>query len=641
VLVPPGNILRMTVTAGQLQPAEALRRYWGFEGFRPLQAEAVDAAMSGRDCLLVLPTGGGKSLCYQAPAACGRGLVLVVSPLISLMEDQVSAARQLGLRASALHTHVREAERRDIRQSIDRGELQLLYVSPERLVISELVSQLEGRLALIAIDEAHCVSHWGHDFRPEYRQLRAVLERAPAVPRMALTATATPQVQGDICEQLGLRQPLRLVGYVDRPNLIYRAVPRHESLSQVLGVIKRHPDEGGIVYAQTRKDVDRLHEGLQRHDVSCAAYHAGLPGPQRLSVQTDFLNERIDVVVATIAFGMGIDRSNVRFVVHAAAPKSIENYQQEAGRAGRDGLPAECVLLFSGADAVKHRFLANIDGPLPAERQRALDRQLREIGQFAVAPVCRHRILTEHFGQEFAARETGCGACDVCLGETQQLEAADALTAAQKIISAVWRTGGRFGPAHVTQVLLGRQSDAIQRHRHQELSVYGLLGADGELAVRSWIDQLVVQGFLELTERDQFTFLTMTTAGKELCQVRENPPVNGVRLGRYARQRGLFGQAARRRPEAAGSELFERLRTLRRLIADNQGVPPYVVFTDLTLSEMATLQPAGLEEMRQVRGVGDMKLQRYGGAFLAALRGDELPSAAERVRQPMIPQTWR
>jgi ATP-dependent DNA helicase RecQ len=612
----------MAVSAGQMTPAEALRRYWGFDAFRPLQGEAVEAALALRDCLLVLPTGGGKSLCYQAPAACGRGLTLVVSPLISLMEDQVAAARQIGLRAAALHAHVREAERRQAHEDALRGELQLLYVSPERLVISELVPRLLPRLALIAIDEAHCVSHWGHDFRPEYRQLRAVLDQAPNVPRMALTATATVQVQEDVCEQLGLRDPLRLIGHIDRPNLIFRALPRHEMLGQVLDVIKRHPGEGGIIYAQTRKDVDQLTESLQRHEVSCAAYHAGLPGPERASVQADFLNERMEVVVATIAFGMGIDRSNVRFVVHANSPKSIENYQQEAGRAGRDGLPAECVLLFSGADTVKHRFLATMDGPLPPERQRVLDRQLREIAQFAVAPVCRHRLLTEHFGQTYTAGEDGCGACDVCLRETLQLDAQEALITAQKIISAVWRTGGRFGVGHVVQVLLGRKGEAIQRHGHEQLSVYGLLAADGELAVRSWIDQLVVQSYLDLAEREQFTFLTMTAAGRDLCRLKENPD-NGVRLGRYARQRGLFGREAKRQVEGRGGEVFERLRALRRQIADEQGVPPYVVFTDATLSDMARMRPSTLAEMLTVKGVGHTKLERYGETFLEALTNAE------------------
>ncbi|MGH2518970.1 MAG: RecQ family ATP-dependent DNA helicase, partial [Chloroflexota bacterium] len=552
------------------QRLAVLKRYWGFESFRPLQRQAIDAALGGRDVLLVLPTGGGKSLCYQLPPLCSAGMALVISPLIALMQDQVAAASRLGIAAAALHSHVADGERQRVRQEAASGRLQLLYVSPERAVVGDLAGRLGAALGLIAVDEAHCVSHWGHDFRPEYRQLAPVLDQAPHAARMAVTATATPRVQEDIARQLGLRQPLRLTGHVDRPNLVYRALPRHDMAAQVLQVVRRHAGEGGIVYAQTRREVEQLDAYLRAHGIRGAAYHAGLSPAERQRAQEAFLREQLDVIVATIAFGMGIDRSNVRYVVHANSPRSVEHYQQESGRAGRDGLPAECVLFYSGADLVTHRFLASRDGALASERQRVLEAQLREMGRFAATPVCRHRQLTEHFGQVYpnageaniepadapshepwnatleadpgqstagncggAAEGRGvpaCGACDVCLNETHELPEQEALITAQKIISAVWRLGGRFGSGHVVKVLLGQTTEATTRHQHQQLSVFGLLAAAGERALRSWIDQLVVQGFLDLVEESPYTLLVMTPAGRQLCQEKSNQQ-RQVRLG--------------------------------------------------------------------------------------------------------------
>ncbi len=626
----------------KLTPAAALRRYWGYDAFRPLQAESVANSLARRDGLIVLPTGGGKSLCYQVPAACGAGLVLVVSPLIALMDDQVAAAQQAGLSAGALHTNVADKERRQVREALAAGTLDLLYLSPERLVVGDILPLIAEQLALVAVDEAHCVSHWGHDFRPEYRQLRGVLDQVPKVPRLGLTATATPQVQDDICTQLGLRAPLRLVGHVDRPNLIYRTLPRRGGVEQALEVIRRHGDEGGIVYAQTRKEVERVAASLAAAGVHCAAYHAGLPAAERSRVMREFLAEHLDVVVATIAFGMGIDRSNVRYVVHYNAPKSIEHYQQEAGRAGRDGLPAECVLLFSGADIATHRRLATMDGPLAPERSRALERQLRDIGRYAVAPVCRHRLLTEHFGQPYPAPSTApapvadsaCGACDVCLGETLELPADEALVIAQKIISAAWRIDGRFGAGHVIDVLLGRRTDKVERAGHDRLGVYGLLTAAGEAALRSWIDQLVVQGYLALREDGMFSFLVHTDAGKALCKGQ-----GAVRLGRDVAQpkgkrgaKAVKGAAAPADLAPADQDLFARLRTLRKLIADHHGVPPYIVFNDVTLRALANQRPADARAMLTVKGVGESKLARYGSAFLAVIAGTS-PEVAQSVME--------
>ncbi len=618
-------------------PVAALKRYWGYDEFRPLQHEAVASALARRDCLVVLPTGGGKSLCYQVPAACGAGLVLVVSPLIALMDDQVAAARQAGLNAGALHANLATDERARVRAAVAAGTLDLLYVSPERLVVGDLMPQIRARLVLVAVDEAHCVSHWGHDFRPEYRQLQPILDQIATVPRMALTATATPQVQDDICRQLGLRQPDRYCGHVDRPNLVYRSLPRHGGAKQVLDVIRRHPGEGGIVYAHTRAGVERLAESLKKEGVDAAGYHAGMDPTVRARVQRDFVNESIDVVVATIAFGMGIDRSNVRYVVHANTPKSIEHYQQESGRSGRDGLPAECVLLYSGADLASHRSLAAKDGPLSPERARALDRQLRDIGRFAVAPVCRHRLLTEHFGQPYPApgvtpiAAEGCGACDVCLGETRELPGAEALVTAQKILSAVWRTNGRFGAGHVTAVLIGGRDEQILRHGHDRLSVYGLLKEAGEQPVRAWIDQLIVQAHLATVEDGVYTFVQLTDAGRALCkgegQVRLGRVDRPAKSPRSARTRGEPGKSragVAASPGGADEDaLFERLRALRRLIAERLAVPPYLVFNDVTLRGMSSARPASADELRVVKGVGEVKLARYGPAFLAVVAGAE------------------
>lgn len=614
-------------------PLDALRRHWGFTAFRPLQREAIEAILAGRDVLVVMPTGGGKSLCYQLPAACGIGTVLVISPLIALMDDQVAGAREAGLRAAALHSNLGEEEKRQAWGAAMRGALDLLYVSPERFVVGDLVERLAPHLGLVAVDEAHCVSHWGHDFRPEYRQLQPLLDRAAGVPRLALTATATPQVQEDIVLQLGLRSPARLVGHPDRPNLVYRAYPRTDGTRQVVKAVQRHRGEGGIVYALTRKETERLAAALRKAGVDARPYHAGLDGTTRAAVQEDFVNERLPVVVATIAFGMGIDRSNVRFVVHASLPRSIEHYQQESGRAGRDGLPAECVLLASAADIVLHRALALKDGNLPPERRVALERQLAEIGRFAVAPVCRHRLLAEHFGQALELGPGGCDACDVCLGETAGLPAEEALVTARKIISAVWRCDGRFGVNHVVDILRGSRSEKTTRFGHDRLSVFGLLADAGEPMVRAWIDQLIVQGFLEIRVQDRLPLLGFTAAGRDLCRNEGE-----VRLSRFDERwrwskKGRARETAASRtapPTAGGAEytdeqeaLFERLRALRRLLAERQGVPPYVVFSDATLRDMTLLRPRTEDEFLLVKGVGELKRSRYGADFLAALRGED------------------
>ncbi len=627
----------------RLDPLAALKRFWGYDAFRPLQADAVAAALAGRDGLVVLPTGGGKSLCYQVPPACGLGLTVVVSPLIALMDDQVAAAREAGLRAAAVHSNLGARDKADARDALAADALDLLYVSPERLILGDLLPHLARGIGLIAVDEAHCVSHWGHDFRPEYRQLAALFDRLPRAPRMALTATATAQVQDDIAVQLGLRQPVRLIGHVDRANLVYRSFPRLNRQRQILEVVGRHPGEGGIVYAQTRKEVEDLTAALRKEGIDARGYHAGMAPEVRAKAQADFVNERLQVVVATIAFGMGIDRSNVRFVIHANCPKSIEHYQQEAGRAGRDGEPAECVLLWSAGDLATHRFLAAKDGPLAPERQRALDRQLKEVARYAVSPLCRHRLLTEHFDQPYPAPGTapavaptagtepaGCGACDVCLGETLELPRDQALVTAQKILSAVWRLNGRFGTGLVVDVLLGRDGEKIRRGGFATLSVYGLLKDAGEPAIRGWVDQLVVQGHLAVVEERDYPLLTLTEPGRLLCK-----GVGEVRLGALGggaktatRERRRAAKEAATAALSGDPALFERLRAFRRLVAERQGVPPYVVFPDTTLHAIAAVKPADLAALRGCKGIGDHKLKAYGKAVLALVAGATPEDAA-------------
>ena len=616
--------------AGTVDPQTALQRFWGYDAFRPLQEEAVSAALSGRDALVIMPTGGGKSLCYQVPAACADGLVLVISPLIALMDDQVSAAVVAGLRAGALHSNCPAAKRRQTYAAAANGDLDLLYVSPERFVLGDLLESCADRIALIAVDEAHCVSHWGHDFRPEYRQLAPWFERLPQVPRMALTATATPQVQHDIRQQLGLREPLILIGHPDRPNLIYRAVPRHNAITQVLQILSRHQGEGGIIYCQTRKETERIAEALVERGLDAAPYHAGLPAARRTAVQDAFVRERLDVVVATIAFGMGIDRSNVRYVIHANMPRSIEHYQQESGRAGRDGQPAECVLLASAGDLVTHRRLAELDGPLPPERKAALERQLAEIGRYAISPVCRHLLLSQHFGHDLdISAEGGCGACDVCRGETEALDQEQVEDLARKIISAVWRLEGRFGVNHVIDVLRGSKSQKVLRFRHHDLSVYGLLQDYPEASLRSWIDQLIVQGLLEVVDQDRMPLLAMTNQGRDYCKTCQPQ----IRLSRFTAPARKRDNRARRMAQDAGLdgegvELFERLRRLRRLLAEAQDIAPYMVFSDASLRDMALLRPRSDDDFLLVHGVGEHKRIRYARSFLAVIAGVEPDAAA-------------
>jgi len=605
---------------------EAVARTFGITRLRPFQEEAIAANLANRDLLLVLPTGGGKSLCFQAPALVRPGFTLVVSPLIALMKDQVDGLRESGVAAGMLTSAQSPAERRLVHEALERRALKLLYAAPERLVLDGFLARLVTLgLDSIAVDEAHCISHWGHDFRPEYRMLGELRALAPGVPIQAFTATATAQVRHDIVAQLGLADPLVLVGPCDRPNLTYRVQPRTELLRQALAVVARHRNEAGIVYAISRKDVEELARDLAAAGVRAEAYHAGLAPDVRSRVQERFLNEEIDVVVATVAFGMGIDRTDVRFVLHAALPKGLEQYSQETGRAGRDGLPSECVLLHSGADFFSWKTLlershaeAQVAGSAPDAGQLsgALAR-LGEMRTFATRMVCRHRQLVQHFGQTLEARD--CGACDVCLGEIESLPEGTIL--AQKILSAVIKVGQRYGAGHVADVLRGAATAALTRAGHDSLSTYGLLRGHGVAEIRGWIDQLVGQDLLRIVG-DRYPVLIVSPSGVEVLKSQRE-----VTLFAWPEAKPTTRRARRAsvdlEDELDGVEvdagLFEDLRNFRRALARERGVPPYLVFNDRTLKELAARRPRDAAEFRAIKGVGDKKAAELGPLFLARI----------------------
>ena len=568
----------------------------------------MNAALSNRDSVVVMPTGGGKSLCYQAPALLKNGVTVVVSPLISLMKDQVDGLVACGVAAAQMNSSLSPLELRAIEREVELRNIKLLFVSPERLAMPSFRSLLQrANVEAFAIDEAHCISHWGHDFRPEYRQLRTLHQQFPDASLHAYTATATQQVRRDIAEQLALRDALTLVGDFDRPNLTYRILPRRDEVKQVLEVVDRHRDEAGIVYCMRRRDVDGLTADLKKRGLNVVAYHAGLSQEERRAAQDAFAKEKCDLVVATVAFGMGIDRSNVRFVIHLAMPKSIEHYQQETGRAGRDGLEAECVLLYSGSDVAVWRSMM--------EREEE-QRHLNDMDRYCSGTLCRHRALVEYFGQRYLA--PNCNACDICLGDTEDVP--DGLVVAQKILSCVYRVGQAFGVSHVISVLRGEDTEKVRDRNHERLTTYGLMRGHPRNEVRDWIYQLIAQGYLEQSDA-QYPVLRLTAASRSVMRGEAE-----LRLRQPVVTKKRDGERQRRMPRPSSGEgqpydrtLFEALRQWRRAEADQRGVPPYVVFSDRTLREVARVRPGSLVELREVYGIGDAKIETFGSAVLAVV----------------------
>ncbi|MBY0493662.1 MAG: DNA helicase RecQ [Cyanobacteria bacterium] len=592
-----------------------LERYWGYHSFRPLQREAMEAVLSGGDSLLVLPTGGGKSLCFQAPAIARDGLAIVVSPLISLMKDQVDTLVGNGVAAACYNSSMPSEQKSEVARGVGDGKYRLLYVAPERLVGDGgdgFLDMLSSRpISFIAVDEAHCISQWGHDFRPEYRQLARLRDRWPDIGLHAYTATATARVRRDIVAQLGLRNATELVGSFDRPNLVYRVLARSALKTQILEVLERHRGQAGIIYCSSRKEVDAIAQWLQDTGWRARPYHAGMADDERHANQDAFLNEEIDLIVATVAFGMGIDRSDVRFVIHAGAPQSLEHYQQESGRAGRDGLDAECVLIASGADFLKWRMMLEKNGEL-SDARRGL---LRDMERYAASVGCRHKRLVGYFGETFTKDD--CGACDYCLGELERV--ADPVTIARKILSCVARVGQRFGAAHVTNVLRGSDSEQVRSRGHHQLSVFGLMKDATIDELRGYVDQLLANGLLQ-QGGDEYPILQITSDGHALLKdAGAAPDLSLARQKRPDRRMPKRARVETEGWEGVDRELFEELRVLRLEIARRRRVPPYVIFHDTTLREIARSKPKTKEQLRHVYGVGDRKAEDLGDLVLAVV----------------------
>ena len=589
-----------------------VRRYWGFSELRPLQEQAIRAALEGRDSLVVMPTGGGKSLCYQVPAQLAQRTDIVVSPLISLMKDQVDGLRQCGYPAGALYSGIPLDSVRETEAQIAAGRFRLVFVAPERLLTPRFLQLIDRiQVRAFAIDEAHCISHWGHDFRPEYRQLAQLKIRFPEASLHAYTATATERVCTDIAEQLRLQKPTMLVGTFDRPNLVYRIVPRVDAQTQVLEVLRRHPSDAAIVYCISRNDTEAMAAALRRSGLRAAFYHAGMEADARRRTQDAFASEQIDVVAATVAFGMGIDRSDVRCVIHAAMPKSIEHFQQETGRAGRDGLEAECVLLYSAADVIRWESLIekSAAGADASRNVIAAARELLEhMRRFCTAVYCRHRKLSEYFGQEYS--KPNCEACDLCLNEVEGL--ADATVTAQKILSCVARAGEHFGAEHIVDVLLGADTERVRRWHHERLTTYGLMKGTSSKTLTNMVYQLLDAGLLERSAEER-PVLRLNDASREVLRgtraVQLLQPKTKVKKSRLDEKSW----------DRVDSGLFETLRTLRRQLAEKRRVPAYVLFTDATLLEMARVRPGSVSALLNIRGVGERKLADLGQRFLEVI----------------------
>ena len=607
-----------------------LKQFFGFSSFRPLQEEIIRDALADKDVFAVLPTGGGKSLCFQLPALVRPGLTVVVSPLIALMKDQVDALQAAGVAATFLNSSLAAGESRPRLRGLHNGEFRLLYAAPERLMLSGFLDDLKNwGVNRFAIDEAHCISEWGHDFRPEYRQLSSLREIFPAVPMMALTATATERVRGDIVRQLHLKNPACYVASFNRPNLTYRVAAKSGAYEQILSFIRARKGEGGIVYCQARKPTEDVARKLSEDGIKALPYHAGLDSDERSRNQEKFLRDEVNVICATIAFGMGINKPNVRFVIHYDLPKNIEGYYQETGRAGRDGLPSECLLMFSPGDRVKQmRFIDEKPNPQERELARA---QLEQMIHYAEIATCRREFLLGYFGERssssrreeaqteksqidpslLASAATGenCAGCDNCLSPRATW---DGTLAAQKFLSCVYRirekSGFGVGVQHVVEVLCGAETEKVRKFGHQNLSTYNIGGEHTRAEWGAIGRELVRLGFL-FQNAEKFNIVELTEAGRAALKARQKITLTKP-VAPTEPEKHHIGEIA------CDEALFEKLRTRRKQLADERAVPPYIIFSDVSLRQMARFYPASDAEFSRVSGVGAKKLQEFGGIFL-------------------------
>lgn len=606
--------LQPVETVSQARLLELLKSTFGYESFRPGQADIVSHVADGGEALVLMPTGGGKSMCYQLPAIARPGMTLVISPLIALMKDQVDGLTANGVVAGCLNSTLSGTQSARVMRQAESGQLKLLYVAPERLALGEFKQWLATlNVNLIAIDEAHCISEWGHDFRPDYRNLKRLRTELPGVPIVALTASATTRVQEDIAAQLGLKKARRFATGFNRPNLTYRVRPKADVATQVEEALGTHAGGPAIVYCFSRNDCERLTVKLQAAGISALPYHAGLNTEKRRENQESFMRDDVQVMVATIAFGMGIDKPDIRLVVHADLPKTLEGYYQETGRAGRDGLPADCVLLFSAGDRMKQEmFIRQMESD--GERHQARQK-LDDMATYCRLATCRRKYLLDYFSEPEV--DDRCGACDACLEPRDEF---DATEVAQKILSAVARTGQRFGSAYIAAILLGKADKKVRERGHDSLSVYGIVDDFDDVGLKELIEQMISGGYL-LKLGSEYPVLGVAKTGADILKgnLRLSLPRPTPRVATAKSRRRTAARAATG-GESYDEALFERLRALRKRIAGDQGVPPYIVFGDAALISMCQIKPSDEATFGQVPGVGEAKLVRYGSQFTAAIR---------------------